>query len=115
MEQLQQKLPNATLALVLGIISFLACCCSMGIGGFIFSGVALFLVKKDLSLYAENPSLYSNYSQVNTAKIIAIIGLILAALSLLWSIYSIWSMGGWDAYMENVQKMMEEFQNAQSQ
>jgi len=111
-EQVQQKLPNATTALVLGIISFIACCCSMGIGGFIFSGIAFYLVKKDTKLYAENPSAYSNYSQLNTAKIIAIIGLALAALSFLWSIYNIWSIGGWDAYMEQMQEAMEQFQNA---
>ena len=51
------------------------------------------------------------FSQVKTSKIIAIIGLVLGALSLLWSIYQIVSVGGWDAYMENVQKMVEEMQN----
>ena len=107
----QQKLPNATISLILGIISFIACCCSMGIGGLLFSGIAFFLVKKDENLYAENPELYSNYSQVKTSKIIAIIGLALGALSLLWSLYQIFSMGGWDAYMENIQNMMEEMQN----
>ena len=57
----QQKLPNATISLVLGIISFIACCCSMGIGGLLFSGIAFFLVKKDENLYAQNPELYSNF------------------------------------------------------
>ena len=106
----QQKLPNVTISLVLGIISFIACCCSMGIGGLIFSGIALFLVKKDENLYATNPELYNNYSQLKTSKIVAIIGLILAVLSLLWSIYQIYSMGGWDAYMENFKQVMEEMQ-----
>ncbi|MEY8847739.1 CCC motif membrane protein [Psychroserpens sp. XS_ASV72] len=112
MDQVQQKLPNATTALVLGIISFIACCCSMGIGGFIFSGIALYLVKKDTKLYAEDPTAYSNYSQLNTAKIIAYIGLALAALSFLWSMYNIYSLGGWDAYMEQVQQTMDQMQNA---
>ena len=107
----QQKLPNATISLVLGIISFIACCCSMGIGGLLFSGIAFYLVKKDENLYAQNPELYSNFSQVKTSKIIAIIGLVLGVLSLLWSMYQIFSIGGWDAYMENVQNMMEEMQN----
>ena len=101
-DQVQQKLPNATIALVLGIISFIACCCSMGIGGFIFSGIAYYLVLKDTKLYTEDPDAYSNFSQLNTAKIIAIIGLILAALSFIYSVYQIWSIGGWDAYMEQV-------------
>jgi len=111
-DQVQQKLPNVTIALVLGIISFIACCCSMGIGGFIFSGIAFFLVKKDTKLYNESPDQYSNFSQLNTAKIIAIIGLALAALTFLYSIYNIWSIGGWDAYMTQFTEAMERFQNA---
>ena len=104
----QQKLPNATIALILGIISLIACCCSAGIGGLIFSGIALFLVKKDTKLYAENPEGYSNFSQLKTAKIIAIIGLALAVIALLWSAYSIFSIGGLDAYMEKQKEIMEQ-------
>ncbi|WP_298238213.1 CCC motif membrane protein [uncultured Algibacter sp.] len=104
----QQKLPNATIALVLGIISFIACCCSAGIGGLLFSGIALFLVKKDTKLYAENPELYSNFGQLKTAKIIAIIGLILAVLSFILSAYQIMSVGGWDAYIEQQKDVMEQ-------
>jgi hypothetical protein len=106
----QQKLPNATIALVLGIISFIACCCSMGIGGLLFSGIAYFLVTKDEALYMQNPELYSNFSQVKTAKIIALIGLALAIFSLLLSVYQIYSVGGWDAYMENAQEVMDQWQ-----
>ena len=105
----QQKLPNATTSLVLGIISFIACCCSAGIGGLIFSGIALFLVNKDEKLYKTQPELYSNYSQLKTSKIIAIIGLVLAGLSLIWSVYSIISVGGWDAYMEQQRQIWEQF------
>ena len=86
----------------------LSCCCSAGIGGLIFSGIAFFLAKKDEKLYSEQPDLYSNYGQVKTAKIIAIIGLILGALSLIWSIYQIYSVGGWDAYMEQQQEAMKQ-------
>ena len=103
----QQKLPNATISLVLGIISFICCCFSWGIGGMLLSGVALLLTKKDTKLYAENPELYSNFSQVKTARIIAIIGLILGALTLLWIIFQIIQAGGWDAYMEKPQEAMD--------
>ena len=96
----QQKLPNATTSIVLGSISFICCCFSMGIGGLLLSGIAFFLAKKDEKLYAEQPDLYSNYSQIKTAKIIAIIGLIIGAIAFAWSIYTIVSAGGWDAYME---------------
>ncbi len=105
----QQKLPNATISIVLGSISFIACCCSAGIGGLIFSGIAFFLAKKDEKLYAEQPELYSNYGQVKTAKIIAIIGLVLGALSLVYSVYSIMAIGGWDAYLQQQQDMFEQF------
>ena len=105
----QQKLPNATISLVLGIISFIACCCSMGIGGIVMSGIAFYLARKDEALYMANPELYSNYSQVKTAKIVAIVGLILGIISLLFSIYSIMSAGGWDGYMEQQQELFEQF------
>ena len=107
----QQKLPNATISMVLGIISFIACCCTSGIGGLLLSGIALFLVNKDTKLYAENPDLYNNFSQVKTAKIIAIIGLALSALAVLMVIYQIMAVGGIDAYFEQQQeamKMLEE-------
>jgi hypothetical protein len=104
----QQKLPNATIALILGIISFIACCCSAGIGGLLFSGIAMFLVKKDTKLYAENPDGYNNFGQLKTAKTIAIIGLILAVIAFLWSAYSIYSVGGWEAYMEQQKEVMEQ-------
>ncbi len=104
----QQKLPNATISIVLGSISFICCCFSAGIGGIILSGIALFLTKKDENLYAEQPELYSNFSQVKTAKIIAIIGLVLAVITLLWSIYSIYSVGGWDAYMEQQKEIYKQ-------
>lgn len=109
----QQKLPNVTISLVLGIISLIACCCSAGIGGFIFSGIAFLLVQKDLKLYKENPELYSNYSQLNTARIIAIIGLVLAVVNLTYTIISIQSVGGWSAYTEMIQEAIEQAQQAQ--
>ena len=104
----QQKLPNATTSIVLGSISFICCCFSAGIGGIILSGIALFLANKDEKLYAEEPELYSNFSQIKTAKIIAIIGLVIATLTLLWSIYSIYSVGGWEGYMEQQREFYEQ-------
>lgn len=107
----KQKLPNVTLSLVLGIISFIACCCSAGIGGLIFSGIAYFLVSKDEKLYTASPEKYDNYSQLKTAKIVAIVGLVLAILSLIISIIQIQMAGGWNAYTEQWQEMLDQFQN----
>lgn len=96
----QQKLPNATASIVLGSISFICCCFSMGIGGILLSGIAYFLALKDEKQYALEPEAYSNFSQVKTAKIIAIIGLVIGVITLVWSIYYIYSLGGWETYME---------------
>lgn len=104
----QQKLPNATTSIVLGSISFLCCCFSMGIGGLILSGIALFLTKKDEKLYAEQPDLYSNFNQVKTAKIIAIIGLVLAVITFAWSVYTIIAAGGWEGYMDQQKEIWKQ-------
>lgn len=106
----KQKLPNATISLILGILSFLACCCSVGIGGIILSGIALYLANKDRKKYLENPELYDNYKQVNTARTIAIVGLVLAAISLIYSLIQILFFGGLEAYdvfLEEYQKQLE--------
>ncbi len=104
----QQKLPNVTIAIILSIVSFICCCFSMGIGGILLSGIALFLINKDTKLYSANPEDYSNFSTLKTAKTIAIIGLVLGAFTLVWSIYQIASMGGWEGYMEQNQELFEQ-------
>ncbi len=108
----QRKLPNATISLVLGIISFV-CCCFGGIGGLILSGIALILANKDMKLYKQAPEEYSNYSQLKTARVIAIIGLILSIIAILWFTINIVAMGGWDAYMDRVRDVMEKMQQVQ--
>ena len=104
----QQKLPNVTLGLVLAIVSFL-CCCFAGLPGALVAAVAFFVLRNDEKKYIENLELYSNYSQLKTAKIIAIIGMVIGVLYFLYSVYNIQQMGGWDAYMEKVQEMSEQF------
>lgn len=104
----QQKLPNVTIALVLGILSYICCCFSAGIGGLLFSGIAFFLLRKDEKLYMENPEGYSNFSTLKTAKIIAIIGLVLGALALIMVVVQIVSAGGWEAYMEQQREIYEQ-------
>ena len=104
----QQKLPNVTIAIVLGILSFLCCCFSAGIGGILLSGIALFLINKDTKLYMENPEDYSNFSTVKTAKIVAIIGLVLGVLVFLFSAYSIFAAGGWESYMDQQKEIYEQ-------
>ena len=104
----QQKLPNVTIAIVLAILSCL-CCCVGGIPGIILGGIALFLIKKDENLYRENPEGYSNYGPLKTARILAIIGIALGVIYLIMVIYNIIQIGGWDAYMEQVRDIMEQW------
>ncbi|MEL4308733.1 CCC motif membrane protein [Joostella sp. CR20] len=101
----QEKLPNATLIIVLGILSFL-CCCFYG-SGIITSGVALFLANNSQKKYAENPELYSNYSTIKTGKVIAIIGLVLNILAIIFFVWMINALG-WDVITSNDQELIQE-------
>jgi uncharacterized protein YacL len=91
----QIPVPNATVVLVLGIISIIGCC-FYGIG-LVFAIVALVLASNAVKQYNEEPARYqqSSYNNMNAGKICAIIGLI---LSILIAIYYIWiiSYFGWD-------------------
>lgn len=104
----QQKLPNVTIAIILAILSFI-CCCFGGIPGLILAGIAFLVIRSDERKYKENPDLYSNYNTLKTAKILAIIGMVIGLLWFLWTVYQIQQMGGWDAYMEKSQEMMEQW------
>ncbi|WP_310555394.1 CCC motif membrane protein [Flavobacterium sp.] len=105
----KQKLPNATAVLILGIFSILTCCC-YGVLGLILGIVALVLAKKDLALYAQNPELYSDYSNLNTGKILAIIGIVLSAIYLVWNIYLFSSVGA-EGLEEMQREMLDKLQN----
>ena len=90
----QQSLPNATAVLVLGIISIVGCFC-YGIVGLICSIIALVLAKKDSTLFALNPQLYtpSSYSNLKAGKVCAIVGIILSSLYLAFVIIIIAVIG----------------------
>jgi len=105
----QKNLPNVTLALVLSILGFL-CCCFGGVPGLLFGGIAFYLTGKDKKTYMENPELYKNYNTLKTVRIVAIIAMVLGVLYLLYTYWSISQLGGWDAYMDKVNEMMEQFQ-----
>jgi len=79
----QQKLPNSTLILILGILSIVGCCFSWGIAGIILAIIVLVLSKKATATYLENPELYTGFQNVKTGKILAYIGLGLGIITLL--------------------------------
>ncbi|WP_223033519.1 CCC motif membrane protein [Hanstruepera marina] len=106
----KQKL-NPTLVYVLAIIGLL-CCCFAGLG-FILAGIAFFIAHSKLKQVQINPDDYevSSVKAMNTAKTVALIILIINILYFFYAIYNIYAIGGWDAYMEQVQEMMEQMQN----
>lgn len=108
----QQKLPNATAVLVLGIVSIVGCCC-YGVVGVITGIIGLSLYKKDNALYQQNPDLYSDYSNLSTGRILCIIGLILSALNLIANIViiSIFGLEG----MSNPQMIQEKMREMMGQ
>lgn len=94
----QQKLPNATLILIFGIVSIVTCCC-YGILGLIFGIIALVLANKALKLYAANPEMYEGVQNVKTGRILAIIGIVLNLLFLAYIVW-IYSTFGWDTMQD---------------
>lgn len=85
----QQNLPNATTALVLGIISIIATMC-YGIG-IICGIIGLVLANKDRKLYAADPELFtpSSLGTVNAGRICSIIGVVLSALFIVIIVFAI--------------------------
>lgn len=71
------QLPNATAALVLGILSIVIC--------FICGIIALVISNKDLAMYRANPELYStaSYNNIKAGRICAIIGIALQVVGLI--------------------------------
>ncbi|WP_395063713.1 CCC motif membrane protein [Flavobacterium sp.] len=87
-----QKLPNATAVLVLGILSILTCCC-YGVVGLALGIIGLVLASKDMKLYRETPEKFINFQNLNVGKILSIIGVVLNALSLIYFIVIISMIG----------------------
>ena len=77
--QVQQKLPNATGTLVLGICSIVGSCC-YGIVGLICGIIALMISKEANKLLKENPDGYSDAGNHKAGRVCAIIGVSLSAL-----------------------------------
>ncbi len=81
-------LPNATVSLVLGILSIVVC----GVG-FVLGIIGVVMANKDLSLYANNPGVYSesSYNNSKTGRICSIIGIIVSSLFVVaYAAYMIW-------------------------
>lgn len=109
----QQKLPNATLVLVMGILSIIGCC-FYGLPGLIFGIVAIIFGRKDKKLHASSPDEYTGIGNVNAGYIMGIIGVVLSILYIILFAV-ILSMFGWDAItnQELLQERLMEMQQNQ--
>lgn len=102
----QQKLPNSTLILVLGILSIISCCC-YGIG-VILGIVAFVMANTATKTYLANPEFYTGYQNVKVGKILAIIGIILGAIYLAIIVF-MYSKYGMEGIMQMNQDLMREY------
>ena len=78
-------LPNATATLVLGILSIVIGCFSIGL---ILGIIGLVISKEGRELYDRNPDGYIGYSSLNAGRVLCIIGIIMGGIgtfiALLW-------------------------------
>jgi M penetrans paralogue family 26 len=109
----KQKLPNATVVLILGIFSILTCC-FWGFIGLILGIVALILAKKDMALYNENPEQYEGYSNINTGRILAVIGIVLSSIYLIFNIY-LYAVVGEEGIKDFQQNLLEKIKQQEEQ
>ncbi|MCC1483718.1 CCC motif membrane protein [Winogradskyella immobilis] len=107
-----QQLPNATLVLVMGILSIVGCCC-YGIPGLIFGIVAIILGTKATKIYKQDPQLYTGYGNVQAGKIMGIIGVVLSVLAIIYMLWVI-SYFGWET-LQNQELMQERIQEMMGQ
>ncbi len=102
----KEKLPNSSAIIVLSIFGYLCCCC-FGLG-VIPAGIAFYMATKSEKIYAENPDMYDNISQIKTGKIVALVALILCILVIIRVIY-VFATGDIEAAMEQSRELMEQW------
>jgi len=100
----QLPLPNATAALVLGIISIVCFCCCNFVG-VVLGIIGLVLGNKAVDLYHQSPGYYTeaSYKNASAGKVCSIIGLILCVLQL-GLIFAFWA-----PYTAMITKIIEQY------
>ena len=83
-------LPNASAVLVLGILSILVGCVTLGL---VLGIIGLVLSKEGRIAYADNPNGYSGYGMLNAGRVLSIIGIVLGSLSVFYVIFAL-AVGG---------------------
>lgn len=105
----KQKLPNEKAVMILGLLSFVGCCCTSGALGVILSGIGIYLAGKAEKIYAENPEQY-NLGSLETWKIVNFVSLGLSVCVLIYAIYM--KVTGKDVeQQEQLMEMLKRLQN----
>ncbi|MDL2257185.1 DUF4190 domain-containing protein [Bacteroidales bacterium OttesenSCG-928-I14] len=108
----QIPLPNATVVLVLGILSIIGCCC-YSVPGIILAIVAIIMANSATKQYLSNPAMFTSasYSNLKAGKVCAIIALVLSILYLVSMIIMIAAIGI-DAMTdpEALQELLQQYQ-----
>lgn len=108
------NVPNATLILVLGIVSIvLSCCNALGI---IPGIIAIIMAGKAKRIYESNPLAYtpSSIKNVKAGRITGIVGTVIGLLVIL-AVIALASKFGWDAIFDSKEltERIKEWQEAQ--
>lgn len=104
----KQKLPNDQVIMLLGLVSYIGCCCTNGFLGVVISGVGLYLANKSIALYKANPDTY-NLGSVTTWKIVNLIALILSIITVIVYLYLVFT-GKADEMQKEYMKILEQYQ-----
>lgn len=105
----KQKLPNEQAVMILGLVSFIGCCCTNGVLGLVLSGIGLYLAKQSEKLLQENPGQYS-LGSLNTWKIVNIVSFAISAVFVIYLIYLLAS-GKYEESNERMKELLEQLQN----
>lgn len=87
----KQTAPNAIASLVLGILSLVSGCFTVGL---IFGIIGLALSSSGMKEYYTNPDMYTNFGMLKTGKILSLLGVIFSGVTLLISIIYMIVAGG---------------------
>ena len=104
----KQKLPNEQAVMILGITSFIGCCCTSGILGLVLSGLGIYLARKAEAVYNENPENY-NLGSLNTWKTVNMVAFVLSVLVFGYWIY-MKATGKDIEQQEQLMEMLKQFQ-----
>lgn len=104
----KQKLPSEQAVMILGLISYIGCCCTNGFLGLFLSGIGIYLANKSEKLLITNPDDFLP-GNMKTWKIVNIVSFAMSAIFVLIYIY-LKATGKDVEFQEQYMEMLEEMQ-----